>query len=254
MDRFGIRAPGGERWLQRAERFGDAFGIVFALVVVTYVLTSLLSNEGWAAVVVMLAVSATSIVALTSSHVKLLWVHLAFYLSGVGLVLAVIAAISGDEFWLGLGGLVQVLLLTAAMAAVLVRVITTAEVGARTILGAISVYTVLGLLFAFLFEAVGRMESGPFFENHTHLHHSDYLFFSYTTLTTTGYGNLVPGGQPGRMLAGLEMLIGQIFLVTLVAGLVAVWRPGTGIKKRRERRQAETEGAAPAEPGPLPDQ
>ncbi|MBS1882728.1 MAG: hypothetical protein JSS97_07210 [Actinobacteria bacterium] len=249
MDRFGIRAPGGERWLRRAERFGDAFGIVFAAVVATYVLTSLLDNQGWAAVVVMVAVAATSIVALTSSDVKSHWVHLAFYLSGLGLALAVIAAISGNEFWLGLGGLVQVLLLTVAMAAVLIRVITTAEVGARTILGAISVYTVLGLLFAFLFEAVGRIQSGPFFESQDHIHHSDYLFFSYTTLTTTGYGNLVPGGQPGRMLAGLEMLIGQIFLVTLVAGLVAVWRPGTGIKERRERRAAKTVGGAPEEPG-----
>ena len=254
MDRLGIRAPGGERWLQRAERFGDAFGIVFALVVITYVLASLLSDDGWEAVVVMLAVAATSIVALTSSHVKAHWVHLSFYLSGLGMVLAVIAAISGDEFWLALGALVQVLLLAAAMAAVLVRVITTAEVGARTILGAISVYTVLGLLFAFLYEAVGRFQDTPFFENHSQIHHSDFLFFSYTTLTTTGYGNLVPGGQPGRMLAGLEMLIGQIFLVTLVAGLVAVWRPGTSLKERRERRAAETTGAAPVEPGALPDQ
>jgi hypothetical protein len=255
MDPSGIRFPGGERWLQRAERFGDAFGLVFVMVVITYVLTSLLSNEGWAAVVVMLAVTATSIVALTSAHVKDHWIHLAVYLSGVGMVLAVIAAISGDEFWLGAGALVQVLLLTAAMAAVLVRVITAAEVNARTILGAISVYTVLGLLFAFLFEAVGRFQSGPFFESHDHIHHSDYLFFSYTTLTTTGYGDLVPAGQPGEMIATFEMLIGQIFLVTLVAGLVSLWRPGEGLKRRREARRGaeETDSgpAAPTEPGPL---
>jgi hypothetical protein len=249
MDPSVIRAPGGERWLKRAEQFSDAFGVVFALVVVTYVLTSLLSDEGWTSVVVMLAVSATSIVALTSSHVKPHWIHLAFYLSAVGLALAVVAAISGDEIWLSLGALVQVLLLAVAMAAVLVRVVTTAEVGARTILGAISVYTVLGLLFAFLFEAVGRIQNGPFFENHDHIHHSDYLFFSYTTLTTTGYGNLVPGGQPGRMLAGIEMLLGQIFLVTLVAGLVAVWRPGSSLKRRREGRAGAGPGAVEADPG-----
>jgi hypothetical protein len=58
-------------------------------------------------------------------------------------------------------------------------------------------------------------------------------------LTTTGYGNLVPGGQPGRLLAGLEMMIGQIFLVTLVAGLVSLWRPGEAIRRRRAER---TEG------------
>ncbi|HTR76401.1 MAG TPA: ion channel [Solirubrobacterales bacterium] len=248
MDLSGIRAPGGERWLQRAERFSDAFGLVFALVFLTYVLVSLLGNDGWGAVVVMLVVSATSIVGLTSSDIRPHWVHLAIYVAAVGMVLSVIAAISGDDFWLSAGAFVQIILLTAAMIAVLVRVVTAAEVGARTILGALSVYTVLGLMFAFVYEAVARIQNEPFFENHQRLHHSDYMFFSYTTLTTTGYGDLVPGGQPGRMLAGIEMLIGQIFLVTLVAGLVAVWRPGASIKKRREQRAAEGDP-----PGPLAD-
>jgi hypothetical protein len=239
MDPSGIRAPGGERWLRRAERFTDAFGLVFGLVLITYVLTSLLGNSGWAAVLVMLAVALTGVVSLTSSYSSPHYVHIAIYVSALGMVLAVIAAISGDNVWLEVGALVQVGLLAAAMAAVLVRVVSTPEVSIRTILGAISVYTVLGLLFAFVFEAIGRIQGSPFFENHAHLAHSDYLFFSYTTLTTTGYGDLVPGGQPGRMVAGIEMLMGQIFLVTLVAGLVAVWRPGTGLKQRRERRAAE---------------
>lgn len=226
----------------------EAFGLVFALVLITYVVTSLLGDNGWNSVLVMFCITATSVVALTSSDVRPHWIHLAIYLSLAGVALAVIAAISGDETWLAVGGIVQVLLLTAGMLAVLIRVVTTAEVNARTILGAISVYTVLGLLFAFLFEAIGRAQSEPFFENHPVLQHSDYLFFSYTTLTTTGYGDLVPGGQPGRMLAGIEMLIGQIFLVTLVAGLVALWRPGTGLKQKRERREAEKSAAAKAAP------
>jgi hypothetical protein len=252
MDPSRIRAPGGERWLQRAERFTDAFGLVFGLVLITYVVTSLLGNQGWSAVVVMLSVAATSVVALTSSYAKPHYVHIAFYLSALGLLLAVIAAITGDNVWLALGAIVQVGLLAAAMAAVLIRVVSTAEVGARTILGAISVYTVLGLLFAFLYEAIGRIQGSPFFEGHPHVHHGDYLFFSYTTLTTTGYGDLVPGGQPGRMVAGLEMLIGQIFLVTLVAGLVSLWRPGERLKARRARR-GEANPAAPDEPEPLAD-
>jgi hypothetical protein len=52
------------------------------------------------------------------------------------------------------------------------------------------------------------------------------------------------------MIAGLEMLIGQIFLVTLVAGLVSLWRPGERLKARRERREKQ---AAPDEPEPLAD-
>ena len=84
------------------------------------------------------------------------------------------------------------------MAAVLRRVVTAPEVGFRTILGALSVYTSLGILFTFVYGAIDRIQSGPFFEGVASPHGSDFLFFSYTTLTTTGYGDLVPGGQPGR--------------------------------------------------------
>jgi len=251
MDPSGIRAPGGERWLQRAEQVTDAFGLVLLLVLVTFVLTSLIGNHDWGAVLIMAATAATSIVALTSSHAPPHYVHIAIYLSATSLLLSIVTAVTGADVWLNLGAVLQVTLLALAMIAVLIRVVTAAEVSARTILGAISVYTVLGLLFGFAYEAIARVQNTPFFEGAPHIHHGDYLFFSYTTLTTTGYGDLVPGGQPGEMIATFEMLIGQIFLVTLVAGLVSLWRPGERIKARREKNSAKEQG--PTEPGPLAD-
>ncbi|HEX4669207.1 MAG TPA: ion channel [Solirubrobacterales bacterium] len=225
-----------ERWVKRAERVSDAFGLVLILVLTTYVLTSLLSNRGWSAVLLTVATSATSVIALTSAHVRAGAVRAAVWLSALTILLAVAAATSGGRTWLNFASVIQIGLLTIAMGAVLHRVVTTAEVGARTILGAISVYTVLGILFTFLYGTVERIQDGPFFAGVTHPQSSDFLFFSYTTLTTTGYGNLVPGGQPGRMLAGLEMMLGQIFLVTLVAGLVSLWRPGEALRQRQAKR------------------
>jgi hypothetical protein len=236
MNRAAIRVRTRERWLQRAERVSDAFGLVLLLVLTTYVLTSLLSNRGWSAVVLTVATSATSVVALTSSHAKGRTVRAAIWLSALTILLAAVAAASGGRTWLNFASVVQIGLLTIAMGAVLRRVLTTAEVGSRTILGALSVYTVLGILFTFLYGTVERIQGGAFFEGVAHPAGSDFLFFSYTTLTTTGYGNLVPGGQPGRMLAGLEMMIGQIFLVTLVAGLVSLWRPGEALRQRHAKR------------------
>jgi Ion channel len=233
MNRAAIRARTRERWLQRAERVSDAFGIVFALVLTTYVLTSLLANHGWSAVILTIATSATSVVALTSSHARAATVRVAVWLSALTILLAAVAAISDDRTWLNFASVVQIALLTIAMGAVLRRVVTSAEVGFRTILGAISVYTVLGILFTFLYGTIDRIQGGPFFEGVGQPQSSDFLFFSYTTLTTTGYGNLVPGGQPGRMISGLEMMLGQIFLVTLVAGLVSLWRPGEALRRRR---------------------
>lgn len=231
-----MRARRRERWLERAERVRDAFGLVLTLVLATYVLASLLSNRNWSAVVLTLATSATSIVSLTSSHARPRFVRLAIWLSALTIALAAIAAATGDRIFLNLATVIQIVLLAFAMGAVLHRVVTTGEVGSRTILGALSVYAVLGILFTFLYGMVERIQGGAFFEGVPHPAGSDFLFFSYTTLTTTGYGNLVPGGQPGRMIAGLEMMIGQIFLVTLVAGLVSLWRPGEALRRRQAKR------------------
>jgi hypothetical protein len=242
MERAARRARRRETWTQRAERASDAFGLVLVLVLTTYVLTSLLSNRGWSAVVLIVATSATSIVALVSSHVRARFVRTAIWLSALTVGLAAIAAIGDDRTWLNFASVIQIALLTVAMAAVLRRVAMTAEVGSRTILGAISVYTVLGILFTFLYATIDRIQGGPFFEGVAHPEGSDFLFFSYTTLTTTGFGNLVPGGQPGRMITGLEMMIGQIFLVTLVAGLVSLWQPGEAFRRRRERRDEPDAG------------
>lgn len=243
MDRSAIRDRRRERWVGRAERVRDAFGLVLALVLITYVLTSLLADHGWPGVLICLTVSATSVVALVSSHVQHRFVRMAIWLSLLSLALSAIQAIGGGHLWLNLASLIQILLLSIAMAAVLRRTVTTPNVGARTILGAISVYTVLGLLFTYVYATIGRIQNSPFFEGHPHTHAGDFLFFSYTTLTTTGFGDLVPGGQPGRMISGLEMMIGQIFLVTLVAGLVSLWRPGDSLRRRQAKR---AEGAEPA--------
>ncbi len=239
MEKADRRARGREEvWRGRVERMRDAFGLVLALVLITYVLTSLLSNHGWSAVVLVLATSTTSVVALTSSHVKARFVRASLWLSALTVALAVISAATDDRTFLNLASLIQICLLAVAMAAVLWRVVSSAEVGSRTILGAISVYTVLGILFTFAYGTIDRIQGGRFFEEVAHPSGSDFIFFSYTTLTTTGYGNLVPAAQPGRMIAGLEMMLGQIFLVTLVAGLVSLWRPGEALRQRRQRREA----------------
>jgi Ion channel len=228
-----------ERWRRRAQRASDAFGLVLALVLLTYVLASVLTNHGWSAVLLTIVIGATSVVALTSSHARPVFVRRALMLALLATVLSLIAAISGGRPWLNAANLIEIGLLAVAMAAVLRRVVTADNVSSRTILGAISVYTALGILFTWAYGLIDRIEGGGFFEGAVDVNGSDFLFFSYTTLTTTGYGDLVPAGQVGRMVSGLEMMLGQIFLVTLVAGLVSLWRPGEGLLRRRARRADE---------------
>lgn len=241
MDGGASRGGRQAAWREAAERASEAFGALLALVVLTYVLSSLLDNRGWSSVVLCAATGATSIVALSAAGVGAGAVRVALQAAAVSIVLAAIGAATGTHAWLTFASVAQISLLAVAMGAVLVRVVGTAAVNSRTILGAVSVYTVLGLLFTYLYATVERIQGTPFFEGVARTAGSDFVFFSYTTLTTTGYGDLVPAGQPGRMLAGLEMMIGQIFLVTLVAGLVSLWRPGEAL---RRRHAAERRGGA----------
>jgi len=223
----------GERWGHFGTRIANAFGLVLLLVLATYALASLTPYHGWTAALTTLVACMAAVVALAGAGARLIVVRIAAALATSAVVLSTLAAIVGSDPLLGASALIAAVLLLVATAAILRTVVSETEVGFRTILGAISVYTILGLLFTFVYGAIDRLQSSPFFGQGAVVKGGDFIFFSFTTLTTTGYGNLVPAGQPGKMLAGLEMLMGQIFLVTLVAGLVSLWRPGGLMRRSR---------------------
>jgi hypothetical protein len=203
----------------------EAFGLVLLLVVVTYVITSLTRYTGWSAVAISAAGCSSAALAFGSSGASVRVVRIAAGLAILSTALAMVDALGGAEAFLAAAALIQMLLLLGATYVVLRSVLTELTVNFRTILGAISVYMIFALLITSLYVAIDRLQGGPFFAAEAGGHTGDYIFFSFTTLTTTGYGNLVPAAQPGKMFAGLEMLLGQIFLVTLIAGLVSLWRP-----------------------------
>ena len=112
----------------------------------------------------------------------------------------------------------SLLLTLLAMGAIGRRLRLHAEIDMLTVLGAVCLYVLLGLTFAF--ECVGEFGSRPFFTAHEAGTRSDYTYFSFTTITTVGYGDLTAGGGIVRALAITEGLVGQIYLVTAVAALV----------------------------------
>ncbi len=228
--------------LQFVERIGDAYGLVLVLILTTFVVTMTLPEQGWGGRVVAVAVAGlTAVIALTSSDVRLGRVRFAVGAALAAVIATALARVFSSDVFLGVAFVVDSLLLAVAAVTILRRVVPSATVDFRTILGAVSVFTLLGLLFGFLFLALGRLISGDVFSGVSHAQARDYLFFSYTTLTTTGYGNLVPAGDIGQILSVFEMLTGQVFLVTLVAGLVSLWRPGARAADRAEA--ADEQGA-----------
>jgi hypothetical protein len=101
------------------------------------------------------------------------------------------------------------------------------------------------MFFAFVYRAAAANEATAFFGVQGDGTFAQDLFFSFTTLTTTGYGNLVPAENPGQSFALAEMLIGQLFLVTTVAKVINSYQP--------VRRGLEVEGSDSAGGGPPDD-
>lgn len=116
-------------------------------------------------------------------------------------------------------------LLLAIVVLLLHQILSQQEVTVQSIYGAISAYLIIGLMFASFYSAMYFLHSQTFFAGHQRGTTSSFQYFSFTTLTTLGYGDFTAGSSEGRAVAMLEAMTGQIFLATLVAKLVASFRP-----------------------------
>ena len=77
------------------------------------------------------------------------------------------------------------------------------------------------MAFSFLFGAIEDVGGEPFFNNGVAGTPNDFLYFSLATLTTTGYGDFTAATELGRAMSVTEALIGQIYLVTVLAVIVS---------------------------------
>jgi len=215
--------------LIRALSSPDSYATVLLLILVTYALSTALTAS-WAASLILAIQIATVWVSLRAARASRPMLVIA---NGALVVAAVAAAanlVFGDRIDGGSVVLwVSCLLYLAAPVAIVRHLLQRHVVDAETVLGAIAAYLMSGMFFAFLYHVVGVDQARPpFFGSHGPGTFPQDLFFSFTTLTTTGYGNLVPSGNPGQTFAVLEMVIGQLFLVVAVAKVVSAWRPGQG--------------------------
>ena len=105
------------------------------------------------------------------------------------------------------------------------EVFASGKITYHRIMGAISLYLLVGMTFVALFTFVGlvvpKSFSGLSFEDNLALA-SNLNYFSFVTLTTTGYGDIVPVHPIARSLCNLELIIGQLYPATLLARLVSL--------------------------------
>jgi uncharacterized membrane protein len=101
-----------------------------------------------------------------------------------------------------------------------VRLINDNGVTVQAVAGALAIYLLVGLLFASAISFVTAVQNGPFFTETANAPNGVRVYYSFTVLTTTGFGDYTPGTPVGHALAVLEMLTGQLYLVTVIGILI----------------------------------
>jgi drug/metabolite transporter (DMT)-like permease len=144
-------------------------------------------------------------------------------------IAAVVVAASAVFFvdWQPLVGwtylLPAIAMVTITLPVTIARTLQHPRVTHETILGALCAYVLVGLVFAFVYLALHDLAHTDFFAQPGPHPQSEYLYFSFVVLTTLGFGDLSPSVGLPQALVALEALVGQVFLVTMVARLVTLW-------------------------------
>jgi hypothetical protein len=216
------------RMLRR--RASHSHGVVLGLIVVSFVFIATAPDARWTASVLVLLQSVTLVSAFWTSGIAAANSRMSVALLVIAVLTAALNFVwTGTTLTATVAGISGLLTFVIAFVIAL-SVVDQDEVNAQSIIGAICIYVLLGMIFLFLYSVVAAAGSGPFFAQGTDGTRSLRLYFSYVTLATLGYGDYTPAGNLGHTLAVFEALLGQIYLVTVVAVLV------TRMGQRRERR------------------
>ena len=106
------------------------------------------------------------------------------------------------------------------------QVVVGTEINANRLVGAICVYLMLGVIWALAYSLVELAMPGSFggvTAGQDAGWDSEWLYFSFVTLTTLGYGDILPLSALARALAYMEAVTGQFYVAILVAGLVSAY-------------------------------
>lgn len=247
------RARRRRHFVRTVVRAPDSYGLVLALLVADYVILSLELTGASASVSAVVVTVLTSLLAAHTSQVRGRPLRALWIVAAAAVTASLVVAADEGRTGRGVVFSLVAVLVVSSLVAIATRIIRHPDVSAETLLGAICIYVLIGLVFAYADYAV-QLLGGHFFAQPGEHSGSDFAYFSFVTMTTVGYGDLSPGGGLPRSMAVLEALTGQIFLVVLVARLVALYSPSRNRGRLATLRDdaAATGGAggAPEADGP----
>jgi Ion channel len=200
---------------------GYRFEIVLALLFATFVMMASAPSGVWARPVIVGLQGGTLVAAFLAARVRRRLMRVGVLVALFAFVSAVVTAAAGSPGGNGPFLLLDVLIVGATPIVIARSVWRRGVVDVRTVLAAVCIYITVGMSWAFVYGVVDNLSSGPFFAQTSHATTADYLYFSFVTLTTVGYGDLTVVDGLARAVAVLEALFGQLYLVTVVAVLVS---------------------------------
>ncbi len=145
----------------------------------------------------------------------------------VSVAMIIISAAIGTNPGHGIAALWTGLLLLLIIVVLIRQILLLPTVTIQSIYGVVSSYLMIGLMFAAFYSAIYYFHGKSFFADGQPGTPATFQYFSFTTLTTLGYGDFTAAQSGSRAIAMIEAMTGQIFLATLVARLVAAFRPST---------------------------
>jgi Ion channel len=238
--------------LAESPRFADSFGLVLLLLVLSFFVLAVGGDGNAGRVVSMIVFAVTTWLALRAAQVKRRLLRLALAIIPVATLVAIVLVLFGSastaQF---VQRLLTVLLVVVAPVAILKRLVEHPVISLNTFYGAVCVYLLIAMFFATAYGLINFMSvewfnSVPFFvqlpDPGNPPSSVDYLYFSFVTITTTGYGDFTAATGVGRMTAVLEAIFGQLYLITVVALVVQNLGQRSRMGRKMEEQLEETEG------------
>ena len=233
MTEESYREPRLEQLFDRLGMKGYRYGVLLGMILASLVFQLAAPDADWARLVTIAIQGLTLLTALLASRVHPWILRLATIAVCAGIVASAAALIGFGTLGPTAARLITAMMVALAPAAIargLVLDFKEHGVSLHTMFGVLCIYLLIGSLFAFVYGIVSSIGSDQFFAQHGEVDTTrNFLYFSFVTITTVGYGDLTAATNLGRSLAIAEALTGQIYMVTVVAAIVG----GLGARSRQ---------------------
>jgi hypothetical protein len=208
-------------------RWADRYGLLFLLILLALVLTA--ANTTWLKIAAVLVQGGVVLFAFLAARAGRRAWRVAIVLVPLAVILGIAGRFGDSRPAETVAAIINLVLPAAAIVVLGRRIVLEPFVSSRTIIGLLCVYLLIGMTFAATYITIAVVSDEPFFVQTDHAQPVDFTYFSLVTLATVGYGDFTAANPMPRMLAAIEGLTGQLYLVTVVA--VAVSR----VRTRRDR-------------------